>query len=66
MPEWVVGKVTEALNDRGKAVKDSKILILGLAYKPDVDDDRESPTYKLMTLLEQKKARVDYHDPHIP
>lgn len=66
MPEWVISKLTDALNNQGKAVKGSKILILGLAYKPDVDDDRESPTYKLMELLEQKGAEVDYHDPHIP
>ncbi len=66
MPEWVTRKLSDALNNQGKAVKGSRILILGLAYKPDVDDDRESPTYKLMELLEQKGAEIDYHDPHIP
>lgn len=66
MPHYVVGKVVEALNERGKAVKGSKILILGLAYKADVDDIRESPTFVLMQLLEAKGAVVDYHDPHVP
>jgi len=66
MPEWVVSKVMHALNDKGKAVKGSKILILGMAYKPNVDDDRESPSYKLMDLLVKFGAQVDYHDPHVP
>ena len=66
MPHYVVGKVVEALNERGKAVKSSKILILGLAYKADVDDIRESPTFVLMHLLEAKGAVVDYHDPYVP
>ena len=66
MPEWVVSKLADALNNQGKAVKGSRILILGLAYKPDVDDDRESPTYKLMELLEKKGAEIDYHDPSYP
>jgi len=66
MPEWVISKVSDALNSDGKPVKGSRILVLGLAYKPDVDDDRESPTYKLMDLLLKKGASVDYHDPHIP
>jgi UDP-N-acetyl-D-glucosamine dehydrogenase len=66
MPEWVISKLTDALNSQTKSVKGSRILIIGLAYKPDVDDDRESPTYKLMDLLEKKGAQVDYHDPHIP
>jgi UDP-N-acetyl-D-glucosamine dehydrogenase len=65
MPHYVVGKVVEALNERGKAVKGSKILILGLAYKADVDDIRESPTFVLMHLLEAKGAVVDYHDPYV-
>jgi UDP-N-acetyl-D-glucosamine dehydrogenase len=65
MPNYVVGKVTEALNERGKSVKGSKILILGLAYKADVDDIRESPTFMLMHLLEAKGAVVDYHDPYV-
>lgn len=66
MPEWVVNKVAEALNDRCKAIKGSHILILGLAYKADVDDDRESPTYHLMEKLTQRGASVDYHDPYHP
>jgi len=66
MPEWVVGKVMHALNDHGKAMKGSRVLLLGMAYKPDVDDDRESPSYKLMDLLAARGAEVDYHDPHVP
>lgn len=66
MPEWVISKVMHALNDHRKAMKGSRILILGMAYKPDVDDDRESPSYKLMELLVKRGASVDYHDPHVP
>jgi UDP-N-acetyl-D-glucosamine dehydrogenase len=66
MPEWVVRKVVLALNDRGKAVKGSKVLVLGLAYKPDVDDVRESPSFELIEHLEQLGASVDYHDPLVP
>lgn len=66
MPEWVVNKVMHALNDKGKAVKGSRILLLGVAYKSNVDDDRESPSYKLMELLVNFGAQVDYHDPHVP
>lgn len=66
MPSWVVNKVALALNDRGKAVKGSKILVLGLAYKPDVDDVRESPSFELIEHLEKLGAQVDYHDPLVP
>ncbi|RYD49774.1 MAG: nucleotide sugar dehydrogenase, partial [Verrucomicrobiaceae bacterium] len=66
MPDHVVRVAFEALNDDGRAVKGSRILILGLAYKANVDDDRESPSYKLMEKLESLGARVDYHDPHVP
>jgi len=66
MPEYVVRKVADALNDRGKPLKGSKILILGMAYKKDVDDPRESPGFELMDLLEAKGAVVEYNDPHIP
>ena len=66
MPDYVIGKVTEALNNEGKSVKGSKILLLGLAYKPNVDDDRESPSYVLMEKLENMGAEVSYNDPHIP
>jgi UDP-N-acetyl-D-glucosamine dehydrogenase len=66
MPAFVVQKVGDALNDRGKAVKGSKVLILGMAYKKDVDDPRESPGIELMELLLKKGAQVRYNDPHIP
>lgn len=66
MPDYVVMKVMKALNDHGKSVRGSKILILGLAYKANVDDDRESPSYHLMEKLEQMGAAVSYNDPYIP
>jgi UDP-N-acetyl-D-glucosamine dehydrogenase len=66
MPDHVVAKVGEALNTAGKPIKGSKILLLGLAYKADVDDDRESPSYVLIEKLEAKGAKVDYHDPYVP
>jgi UDP-N-acetyl-D-glucosamine dehydrogenase len=66
MPEYVVNRVAEALNSEGKAVKDAKILMLGLAYKPNVDDARESPSFVLIEKLEARGARVDYNDPHVP
>ena len=66
MPEFVLHRVAEALNDRRKAVNGSKILILGLAYKPDVDDERESPSYTLMSLLMDRGAQVEYYDPYVP
>ena len=66
MPDLVVAKVGEALNGVGKPIKGSRILLLGLAYKADVDDDRESPSYVLIEKLEAKGARVDYHDPYVP
>jgi UDP-N-acetyl-D-glucosamine dehydrogenase len=66
MPEYVVEKVVRGLNSLGKSVKGSRVLILGLAYKPDVDDDRESPTYSLMRLLKELGATISYHDPHVP
>ena len=66
MPEYVVGKVSDALNERTKPVKGSRVLVLGLAYKPDVDDTRESPSFELISLLEARGAEVDYSDPHIP
>ena len=65
MPDYVVQRTALALNDRGKAVKASKILVLGLAYKPDVDDVRESPSFELIEKLEKLGADVDYHDPHV-
>lgn len=66
MPEYVVRKVTDALNEECKSLKGSKILLLGLAYKPNVDDDRESPSYVLIKILEEHGAIVDYNDPYIP
>ena len=66
MPTFVVGKVADALNDHGKPVRGSKVAILGMAYKKDVDDPRESPGFELMDLLLKKGAAVTYNDPHIP
>ena len=66
MPEWVMGKVTDALNDRGRSIKGSRILVLGIAYKKNVDDMRESPAVELMELLEKRGADVQYSDPHVP
>jgi UDP-N-acetyl-D-glucosamine dehydrogenase len=66
MPAYVVGKVADALNDRSLPVKGSKVAILGMAYKKDVDDPRESPGFELMDLLLKKGAQVSYNDPHIP
>src|SRR5512147_781934 len=65
MPRYVVTRVMEALNDRGKAMKGSKILVLGAAYKPDIDDVRESPALDVIGLLQKKGASVEYHDPYI-
>lgn len=66
MPDYVVTRVAEALNDEAKSIKGSRILLLGLAYKPNVDDYRESPSYRLIDKLEQKGAEVAYNDPHVP
>jgi UDP-N-acetyl-D-glucosamine dehydrogenase len=66
MPEYVLHRVADALNEQRKSVKGSKVLILGLAYKPNVDDERESPSYVLMSLLRDRGAEVDYHDPYLP
>ena len=66
MPEWVVGKVADALNQRGKALKGSRILVLGIAYKKNVDDMRESPALAMMDLLHRKGALLAYSDPHVP
>lgn len=65
MPEYVVRQTGLALNNRSKSVKDSRILVLGLAYKPDVDDVRESPSFELITRLRALGAHVDYNDPHV-
>jgi UDP-N-acetyl-D-glucosamine dehydrogenase len=66
MPDYVVSKVMKALNDAGKPMKGAKILMLGLAYKANVDDDRESPSYRLIEKLEELGAQVSYNDPYIP
>ncbi len=66
MPRFVTGKVQDALNDHGKALKGSKVLVLGVAYKPDIDDLRESPALDVIHLLQAKGAEVSYHDPYIP
>ena len=66
MPYYVIEKIRYGLNQRGKSIKSSKILILGLAYKKDVDDTRESPSLKLIELLMQNGADIDYNDPYVP
>jgi UDP-N-acetyl-D-glucosamine dehydrogenase len=66
MPQFVVNKVAEALNSKRKSINGAKVLILGLAYKPNVDDERESPSYVLMDLLKKRGAQVSYYDPFIP
>src|SRR4030095_13516426 len=66
MPRYVVQRVVEILNTRCKAINGSRILLLGLAYKPDVDDVRESPTFVLLDLLKEQGAHVAYYDPHVP
>ena len=66
MPRYVVSRVLDAMNDRGKPLKGSKVLVLGVAYKPDIDDVRESPALDVIGLLKQKGALVEYHDPYIP
>ena len=65
MPEYVVQRTMLALNERGKAIKGSRILVVGLAYKPDVDDVRESPSFEIIEKLEELGAHVDYNDPHV-
>ena len=66
MPGYVVTRAMEVLNERGKALNGSRILVLGLAYKRNVDDTRESPALKIIDLLQQRGAHVDYNDPHVP
>lgn len=66
MPYYVVERTVQILNDHGQSIKGTRVLVIGLAYKKDVDDLRESPSLKLIDLLRQRGARVDYHDPYIP
>ncbi len=66
MPAHVVGRVQDALNDQSRALKGAKVLVLGVAYKRDIDDFRESPAILVIDLMEKKGAKVDYYDPHVP
>jgi UDP-N-acetyl-D-glucosamine dehydrogenase len=66
MPQRVVERVAEALNDAGRPLKGSKICVMGVAYKKDVDDPRESPAFPILELLQQRGAEVSYNDPHVP
>jgi UDP-N-acetyl-D-glucosamine dehydrogenase len=66
MPLHVINRTAEALNSLRKAVNGSRVLIVGLAYKPNVDDERESPSYVLMNLLQERGAAVAYYDPYVP
>ena len=66
MPRWVVGKIMDELNKRGQSLKGSRVLVLGIAYKKNIDDMRESPAVKLMELLQEKEAIIHYTDPHVP
>jgi UDP-N-acetyl-D-glucosamine dehydrogenase len=66
MPEWVIGKIAHALNEKGKAIKGAKILVLGLAYKKNVEDVRESPAAEILALLRDRGALLSYADPHVP
>ncbi len=66
MPEFVVGKAMRVLSDRGLGLRSARVLVLGLAYKKDVDDARESPGAEVLGLLVARGARVEYHDPHVP
>src|SRR5512142_2578671 len=66
MPRYVVGKIQDALNEQGKALKGSQALVLGVAYKTDIDDLRESPALDQIALLKKKRSQVSYHDPYVP
>ena len=66
MPRYVIDRVADALNEQSKSVKGSRVLVLGLAYKADIDDVRESPSFELIELLQHRGAIVEYHDPHCP
>ncbi len=66
MPYYVLEKTIAALNERGRSIKGAKVLVLGLAYKKDIDDSRESPSLKIITLLREKGAKVSYNDPYVP
>lgn len=66
MPEYMVNRLQQALNKRGKSVKGSKLMVIGLAYKKDINDDRESPAYQIITSLIAMGAKISYHDPYVP
>jgi UDP-N-acetyl-D-glucosamine dehydrogenase len=66
MPRYVIQRLIEALNEQGKPLRGSKVCVLGVAYKRDVDDPRESPSFELMELLQDGGAVVSYSDPHVP
>jgi UDP-N-acetyl-D-glucosamine dehydrogenase len=66
MPYYVREKTVTALNERGKSIKGARVLVLGLAYKKDIDDSRESPSLKIISLFRAKGAKVSYNDPFIP
>jgi len=66
MPYFVISKIADALNERVKSLKEARILILGVAYKKDIDDNRESPGIAIIELLQKKGAKVYYNDPHVP
>lgn len=66
MPYYVVAKTVDALNARGVAIKGARVLVLGVAYKKDIDDQRESPALKIISLLQERGAKVAYHDPYVP
>jgi UDP-N-acetyl-D-glucosamine dehydrogenase len=66
MPRYVVSRLVEALNEDSKSLKGARVLVLGLAYKANIDDTRESPSFELIELLEEGGARVDYCDPYLP
>ena len=65
MPAYVIARLREAMSAKGKSLRGASVLVLGLAYKPDIDDVRESPSFELIELLTTDGARVDYHDPHV-
>jgi UDP-N-acetyl-D-glucosamine dehydrogenase len=66
MPHYVLSKVVDALNDQKKAMSGSRVLVMGVAYKRDTSDTRESPSLDIMKLLRERGAKVDYHDPFVP
>ena len=66
MPRWIVSKLQSSLNDHGKSVKGSKVLVIGISYKKDIDDTRESPAFEIMGQLEELGAEFSYYDPFFP